>query len=187
LFIRDAVLDRGFDEVLFAQALKESPVNFAIRDKRNSKTNKMWEEAEGGVNVEHNVTMSRSRPPYESVTVTRFVVPANENVDYEYITFITNRELTRRQAQRVARSYERRWGIETSYRVTDDFLPKTTSKEFSTRQFYYRFAVLLYNVWILVNAVVAASIGHPSDASPPVTAKYLLVVMRNKHDEQGIS
>jgi hypothetical protein len=48
-------------------------------------------------------------------------------------------------------------------------------------------AVLMYNVWVLVNSVVAESIGHPPEASPPVTAKYLLVVWRNKHDEQGIT
>jgi hypothetical protein len=48
-------------------------------------------------------------------------------------------------------------------------------------------AVLLYNTWVVVNAVVAESIGHPPEASPPVTAKYLLVVMRNKHDEQGFT
>jgi hypothetical protein len=48
-------------------------------------------------------------------------------------------------------------------------------------------AVLLYNTWVVVNAVVAESIGHPPEASPPVTAKYLLVVMRYKHDEQGLT
>ncbi|MDG5821816.1 transposase [Natronococcus sp. A-GB7] len=187
VFIRDAILDRGFAEVLFAQALLETGVNFVIRARRNSKTKSMWMESKDGVNVEHGVTMSRSRPPYESVTITRLVLPARERVDYEYITFITNRELTRRQARRIGKSYERRWGIETSYRVTQDFLPRTASTDFALRQFYYRLSVLLYNIWVLVNAVVEKSIDHPSDASPPVTAKYLLVVLRNKHGDQSVT
>jgi len=182
-----SVKDRGFSTVLFAQAMKETGVNFLIRGRKNAKTKSMWEEAEDGVNVEHDVEMSRSRPPYESVTVTRIVVPAKESSDDEYMAFITNWRVTRKQARRLGRSYVRRWGIETSYRVTDEFLPKTTSTDFALRQFYYQMAVLLYNVWVLVNAVVAASLGLPEDASPPVTAKYLLTVLRNKHDEQTVT
>lgn len=71
--------------------------------------------------------------------------------------------------------------------MTNDFLPKTTSTDFALRQFYYRMAVLMYNIWVMLNAVVAASIGHPDDAAPPVTAKYLLTVLRNKHDDQSIT
>lgn len=48
-------------------------------------------------------------------------------------------------------------------------------------------AVLLYDIWVVVNAIVGESIGHPEDASPPVTAKYLLVVLQNKHGEQGVT
>lgn len=182
-----SVKDRGFSEVLFAQAMKETGVNFLVRGRKNAKTKSMWEEAEDGVNVEHGVEMSRSRPPYESVKLTRIVVPAKESSDDEYMAFITNWDVTDQQAIRLGETYERRWGIETSYRVTDDFLPKTTSTDFALRQFYYQMAVLLYNVWVLVNAVVSASLGLSEDASPPVTAKYLLTVLRNKHDEQTVT
>lgn len=122
-----------------------------------------------------------------SIEITRFVISAREEVDYEHVAFITNVEVTRRQAKRLGERYPLRWAIETSYRVTNDFLPKTASKDFALRQFYYRMAVLLYNTWIIVNAVVLEIIGHPPEESPPVTAKYLLVVLRNKHDEQGIT
>jgi len=181
LFLRDVFLDRGFYGTLYAQALKETGVNFVIRAQKGSRSKKLWEQAENGVNVEQDVEMSRSYAPYESVVITRFVVPADDDVDDEFVAFITNRELTRWQARRVGATYKRRWGIETSYRVTDDFLPKTASTDFALRQYYYQMAVLLYNVWVLVNAVVAESLGLEVDASPPVTAKYLLIVMRNKH------
>lgn len=82
--IHNIYLDRGFAEVLFVQTLKETGHWVIIRGRINSKTNSMWEDA-GGVCVEKNVTMSRSRPPYESVTVTRFVTPAREDVEYEYM------------------------------------------------------------------------------------------------------
>jgi IS4 transposase len=184
LYLRDVFLDRGFYGTLYAQALTETGVNFVIRAQKGSRSKTLWKNAGNGVNVERNVEMSRSYAPYESVVVTRFVVPAGDDVDDEYVAFITNRELTRWQARRVGATYKRRWGIETSYRVTGDFLPKTASKDFALRQFYYQMAVLLYNVWVLVNAVVAESLGVAVDASPPVTAKYLLIVMRNKHREE---
>jgi len=181
LFLRDVFLDRGFYGTLYAQALGETGANFVMRAQKGYKSKQMWEEAEDGVCVERNVEMSRSYAPYESVTITRFVVEAREDIDDEYVAFITNRDLTERQARRVGETYRRRWGIETSYRVTDDFLPKTASKDVALREFYYEMAVLLYNVYVLLNAVVAESLGLPRDASPPVTAKYLLIVMRNKH------
>lgn len=55
--------------------------------------------------------------------------------------------------------------------------------DFALRVFYYYFAILLYNIWVVVNALVRESLGVPRDASPPVTAKRLLTVMRDVRDE----
>jgi len=116
-----------------------------------------------------------------------FVVPARDDADAEYMAFITNRELTTKQARRIGRDYKRRWGIETSFRVINDFLPKTTSKDVGLRVWYYQMGTLLYNVWVLVNSVVAEALGLDADASPPVTAKYMLTVMISKHGDHSIS
>jgi putative transposase len=96
----------------------------------------------------------------------------------EHVSFVTNRAVTTDSATALADLYPERWGIETSYRVTKDFMGKTTSTDYAVRLFYFLFGVLLYNVWILVNAIVARSIGHPATESPPVTAKYLMTVLR---------
>ncbi|MEM3098821.1 MAG: hypothetical protein QXU32_08915, partial [Nitrososphaerales archaeon] len=44
-----------------------------------------------------------------------------------------------------------RWGIETSYRLIEQFMPKTTSKRYEVRLFYFLFAVWMYNLWIMFN------------------------------------
>ena len=54
--------------------------------------------------------------------------------------------------KRVLRLYKRRWGIETSYRKIGEFLPKTTSRRWVVRVFYFIFACLIYNAWVLLNA-----------------------------------
>lgn len=45
-------------------------------------------------------------------------------------------------------------GIETSYRMIGQFFAKTTSGDYMVRVGYFVLAVLLYNVWILLNARV---------------------------------
>jgi hypothetical protein len=47
--------------------------------------------------------------------------------------------------------FRKRWGIETSYRMCNQFLIKTTSRDYTVRLFYYLFACLVYNAWVLYN------------------------------------
>jgi IS4 transposase len=54
----------------------------------------------------------------------------------------------------ILKLYKKRWGIETSYRMIGQFYPKTTSNSYAIRIFYFVLAVLLYNVWVLLNARV---------------------------------
>ena len=63
---------------------------------------------EDGINIEHDVTMSRSRAPYELTTVTRVVTPPKEGSSDEYFTYITNRTLSKHSARKIAEAYERR-------------------------------------------------------------------------------
>lgn len=58
-------------------------------------------------------------------------------------------------AERLFLLYGKRWGIETSYRVKkQSFLPKTTSKNYQIRIFYFLFSVLLYNLWLLADVLI---------------------------------
>ena len=47
--------------------------------------------------------------------------------------------------------FRKRWAIETSYRMINQLLPKTTSKLYSLRKLYFFLAVLLYNIWVFIN------------------------------------
>lgn len=72
--------------------------------------------------------------------------------------FATNEEYNKNDvnlAERLFDLYGRRWGIETTYRVKkQSYLPKTTSKEYLIRLFYFMFSVLLYNLWILADILI---------------------------------
>lgn len=72
--------------------------------------------------------------------------------------FATNEEYNENDinlAERLFLQYGKRWGVETSYRIKKhSFLPKTTSKNYLIRLFYFMFSVLLYNLWILADILI---------------------------------
>lgn len=63
--------------------------------------------------------------------------------------FATNTDL---KPRRIRTLFRKRWGIETSYRMINKFLARTTSKKLhALRILYFYLAVLLYNLWVLLN------------------------------------
>ena len=66
--------------------------------------------------------------------------------------------------------YNRRGGIENTYKKIKEFAAWTTSKAFEVRLFHFGFAVLLYNMWLLVDFLVQAAIYDEVRYKPRVTA-----------------
>ena len=66
----------------------------------------------------------------------------------ELLVFATNTDL---KPKAIRRMFRKRWAIETSYRMINQFLPKTTSKLYSLRKLYFYLTVLLYNIWVFIN------------------------------------
>jgi hypothetical protein len=64
------------------------------------------------------------------------------------LIFATNTVFKRRW---VRKTFRKRWGIETSYRLIGLFLAKTTSRRYRLRLLYFFLAVVLYNLWVLWN------------------------------------
>jgi len=99
-------------------------------------------------------------------------VKAGSEVEREYTKGVINR-------------YSRRWGIENSYKTIKDFLAWTTSKDFNVRLFYFGFAILLYNMWLLVDLLVQLSLDVDHRYKPLVTAKRFLNLARKQLTEPG--
>jgi len=102
--------------------------------------------------VKHSVTNA-------SAETTLVGLPPDEDHD-EIQTFATNLDvddeigLDRRWTKKQMTRYRRRGGIETAYSKIKEFAPWTTSTEFSIRLFHFGFAVLLYDLWLLVDFLV---------------------------------
>jgi len=88
------------------------------------------------------------------------VIVEDENGDKR--AFATNEEYNESDvnlAERLFLQYGKRWGVETSYRIKKhSYLPKTTSKNYLIRLFYFMFSVFLYNLWILADILIWLSL-----------------------------
>ncbi len=81
-------------------------------------------------------------------------------------------------AERLFFLYGKRWGIETSYRVKKhSYLPKTTSKNYFIRLFYFMFSVLLYNLWILADILIWLTLFGVVKEDHLLTSKYFGTVL----------
>jgi putative transposase len=96
------------------------------------------------------------------------VFATNENYDPNDIVVL----------ERLFDMYGKRWGIESSYRVKkQSYLPKTTSKNFKIRLFYFLFSVLLYNLWILADILVWLALFGIVKEYHLLTSKYFGTVL----------
>lgn len=79
--------------------------------------------------------------------------------------YLTNADLGEGGAEGAIRRYKKRWTIETKYRVIKhEFLAKTTSRDYSVRTFFWHFACMLYNAWVLLDVFLRAD--YPELAPP---------------------
>jgi len=71
--------------------------------------------------------------------------------------------------------YSKRWRIENSFQVKkNEFCPKTTSKNFNIRLYYFLFTCFIYNLWLLVRILVNLSVYGRKRAKNEITA-YIFV------------
>ncbi len=94
--------------------------------------------------------------------------------------FATNIEIDEKEtglAVRLFNLYSKRWGIETSYRQKKELRARTTSKNYIVRLFYFLFSALLYNIWILIDAIISKSLLGKTIAKHLVTGKMFATIL----------
>lgn len=79
--------------------------------------------------------------------------------------YFTTADVAEGDVETHIRRYKRRWSIETKYRVIkDEFLGRTTAHDYRSRTFFWLFAVMMYNAWVLLDIFMRAD--YP-DLAPP--------------------
>ncbi len=170
--IRRIYLDRGFYEVPIVRMLKRLGVNFVIQAKKSTGITAVIEENRDKKVIAMDYKMYRKRKAPSGKEVVKLFILPHRRKKKERVCFVTNLDVNEKNAKKYAEGYRKRWGIETSYRVKKEaFRPKTTSKNYAIRLFFFLFSVCLYNLWILINIVLGVVLYRRKPEKPLVTAK----------------
>lgn len=139
--IRYVTLDGGFFNVEIIRFLEAYGLKYIIHLPMTSKTKKMklWKGR-------RFVYTGRKREWKRRVSF-NVVVSYDKRKRYKYL-FATNMPY---KDDTILHMFNKRWGIETSYRMCNQFLIKTTSKSYCVRFFYYLLSCIVYNTWVLYN------------------------------------
>jgi len=167
--------DRWFYKREIVRIFKRLKVKFIIRALESTKIKKIIRTI-GSLPVVMDHELTGHCPPYGREKVKLFIVKS-EDEESGMMYFITNSNVNEKNADRFAKLYRRRWGIETSYRVKGDFKPKTTSRRYAIRLFYFMFSVCLYNCWVLVNLTVGMTLLKFVPSEPFITAKFFGAIL----------
>lgn len=151
LKVRRAFLDRGFYSVDILTMLEENNIGYVVAARRTSSVRRAVRSLRRRGLDSANYTVCS---PAGSVETTLFFVV---DEDKEVHAFVTN--LPVKDAERLARSYRKRWGIETAFRVKDGFRAKTCARTYPVRFALAMMAMALYNFWVFVNVLVVLALG----------------------------
>lgn len=179
--IKLALLDRGFNASEIVKVITKHKVNFIMPKVKSDRVLEWFDKSEDcPARIIPNFQLSKDDP---DSTVNLFLVDDKDGLKR---AFITNFDLNPAIAHYLYKLYSMRWGIETSYRNLDhDFQPKTTSKNYNIRLFYFLFSVILYNLWVLVNICVGLSQTGRVPEKPIITAKIFALVLHRVYIDVG--
>ncbi|MFC6722962.1 transposase [Halobium palmae] len=166
--IETVLCDSEFDSKAVYQTLSNLGVNYLIPKRVHATEKRVIDtmEAEGReVAVEPaSVHLDVGSHPM------RFLYVPSTKSDGTAV-FATNIRVSADEAEAVCRRYSSRWQIENEYKsIKNDFLAKTSSKDYRVRLFYFVFAVLLHNIWRLTDFLLKAGVGGEMDYAPVLTA-----------------
>ena len=153
--IRYVFLDRGFYSVDVIKKLMELGVNFVIPIVKYE--GKDMKDIEKLMRNHYYAGIYRFRytlgDKYNNVTFTVVVMMGEKDV----IGFATNTKL---RAETIGEWYKNRWGIETGYRVKEEFRARTCSRSAVVRLLFNMVPFVLYNLWALVNLMLRWTVGR---------------------------
>ena len=174
--------DRWFYKTEIVNILRKFGLDFVIQAAKTPWVKRVIEENKDKLPVVVEHTLRRNRPPYMKENIKLFIVRSDRSED-GVACFATNLDVDEKSAERYAELFKKRWGIETSYRVENNFRPKTTSKSPVARLFYFMFSVCIYNLWVIANIMlcVTLSIVHEK---PVITAKAFIIAMQTSLTEK---
>ena len=166
--IETTLCDREFDSQWVFQTLWNLGVNYLVPKRVNSTECEVVEtmEADGQVVAVESASVHVEKGSH---SMRLLYVPSTKGDGTA--VFATNLRISLEEADPFCRRYSRRWQIGTEHKsIKNDFLAKTSSRDYRVRLFYLVFAVLLYDIWRLTDFLLKVGVGGEMDYVPVLTA-----------------
>ena len=180
--------DAEFDGIGVINALEEKRLSYLIRKSSDNRVDRFVAAMDHEVAVKQSHEMEKTgRGEFMTVTPTLVRVSSTRKEDTT-VTFVTNLQVSdstkaaRGRIRRVMRRYARRWGIENSSKSITDFLAWMTSRNTAVRVFFFGFgfAVILSDMWLVVDLLGQISLTVKQRLKPRVPARMFLNVLRKE-------
>ena len=101
-----------------------------------------------------------------------YVPTRDDDADGSYAVFQTNHGYVEpREVHHWPNIYRRRWDCEIAFESLEEFVPRTSSKNYRVRLHNFVFAALIYNLWRLTDYLVKVAMGRDIRSPPVLTGK----------------
>jgi putative transposase len=146
---RYVYVDRGFFDKKFIDLFESMGLKYLMPAPRTSRVKRLLDKHKPPVAIDFPMTTAKGK----TIIPKLVIVKAD---DGHVVVFTTNLPPLMLYTGDLFKLYAKRWSIETSFRVQKyEFRPKTTSKNWKVRLYYFLFSCLLYNLWIITNAFLS--------------------------------
>ena len=145
--IKHIVVDKAFFNSKYISLFDEMGVRYLMPGVKNKRIVKLIDK---GIETT-KITMQSKNKKY----VAHVGLAFRKTPDNTVVCFATNLPPLMLYGSDLFALYKRRWNIETGFRVIKhEFMARTTSRRYKIRMFLFMFSMLLYNVWVIVNAAL---------------------------------
>jgi hypothetical protein len=184
-YIRRIYLDRGFDNKANYRLLAKRGIRFIMGKKRDAKgpiTRKI-NAVEGDIaffkhrfsrNMTFNIIVSKAS--VKNLYLYKRDKESNvADTQRKKFAFITNCPVSKENVEELLSGYSCRWSIETMFRDKNKLFGRTTSCDAVIKDFYFSYSLILFNLWVVCNIILAIWYYKEELGKP----KMQIITMRN--------
>jgi hypothetical protein len=166
--INHIIVDKGFFSTKYISLFEEMGVRYLMPGVKNPRIMRLIQEGKESAEI---TMKSQNKKHVAHVKLAFRKAPGGD-----VVCFATNLPPEMTSGGDLFTLYSRRWNVETGFRVIKhEFMAKTTSKRYKIRFLFFSFSLLLYNVWVIVNAALNRFLYGKQEGAKVMSAKMFMI------------
>lgn len=142
------LMDRGFYNSDVFNTIEELGLSYLVHAKKSEKTDQLYREARQDGTWTRSYTINKHTPRRRDITLY-----FRDDARYDYMIMVCNKKLDKADVALLFEVYRERWNIENSYKDSNSFKTRTTSKNHAYRYLLYCLSHLLVNLLTMLKTL----------------------------------